>query len=453
VQVPNTRVPGIAWPALPGPPGATHLAIQFQLQQTQWWDAARLAQFQFRQLHSLLRFAAQEVPFYRERLAAYAQPNQPLTPEAWREIPLLRRVDIQQAAPELLARRLPPRHGKVFEVGTTGSTGTPLRVTKTEIAQLFFLALNLRNHLWFRRDFSKKLCSIRMLRGREHQPQGDQARGWSPAFPPGPFHALDISLSLDAQIDWLLNEAPSYLLTYPSNLDALAQRMAERGATLPSLEDVTCFGETLGHEVRERVTALIGVPVRDMYSAQEIGVIALECPDRPPNYHVAAECMFVEVLDDAGRPCKPGEIGRLVVTPLHNYAMPLLRYDIGDWAEVGTPCPCGRGLPALARIVGRTRNMIVMPDGTRRWPNVRFKGLAARVPIRQFQFVQRKRNELIGRLVVPRKVTSDEEVWIRDQINGELGATFDIRFEYTDHIARAPGGKFEDFRCEIPLPS
>ena len=97
-----------------------------------------------------------------------------------------------------------------------------------------------------------------------------------------------------------------------------------------------------------------------MYSSQEVGYIALECPTGE-SYHVQAENVLVEVLDDQDRPCSPGDVGRVVVTALHNFATPLLRYDIGDYAEVGAPCPCGRGLPALRRIMGRQRNMALLP--------------------------------------------------------------------------------------------
>ena len=76
----------------------------------------------------------------------------------------------------------------------------------------------------------------------------------------------------------------------------------------------------------------------------------------------------MEVLDNHGRPCKEGETGRVVLTDLHNFTMPLIRYEIGDYAEVGPPCACGRGLPVLARILGRSRNMLTLPAGDRIWP-------------------------------------------------------------------------------------
>jgi phenylacetate-CoA ligase len=93
-----------------------------------------------------------------------------------------------------------------------------------------------------------------------------------------------------------------------------------------------------------------GVPVIFIYSRAEIGVMALQCPQND-HLHVQSENVRLEVLDDDNMPCQPGETGRVVVTPLHNYQTPLVRYEIGDYAEVGEACSCGRGLPVLIRIL------------------------------------------------------------------------------------------------------
>ena len=89
-----------------------------------------------------------------------------------------------------------------------------------------------------------------------------------------------------------------------------------------------------------------------MYTCQEAGYLALQCPDYP-HFHVQSENVLLEVVDDVGQPCGPGEVGRVLITSLNNFATPLIRYELGDYAEVGAPCPCGRGLPVLKRIMGR----------------------------------------------------------------------------------------------------
>jgi phenylacetate-CoA ligase len=138
-----------------------------------------------------------------------------------------------------------------------------------------------------------------------------------------------------------------------------------------------------------------------------------------------------------------------VVTTLHNFAMPLIRYEIGDYAEVGKPCECGRGLPVLNRILGRQRNMLVFPDGEKRWPVFGINDLAQDLPFVQYQFIQKKPNLLEARLVVERILNKDEEARFINSVHQYLNYPFSIEFTYLDNIPRSKGGKFEDFISEV----
>jgi phenylacetate-coenzyme A ligase PaaK-like adenylate-forming protein len=80
--------------------------------------------------------------------------------------------------------------------------------------------------------------------------------------------------------------------------------------------------------------------------------------------------VLVEIIKETGEPCRAGEIGELVVTPLYNYTTPLIRYRSGDFVEKGPACPCGRSLPTIARVVGRREHMFSFPDGRRSLPNI-----------------------------------------------------------------------------------
>jgi phenylacetate-CoA ligase len=185
-----------------------------------------------------------------------------------------------------------------------------------------------------------------------------------------------------------------------------------------------------------------------MYSANELGYLALQCP-RHEHYHVQSEGVLLEVLDAAGRPCAPGEIGRVVITSLHNFAMPLVRYDIGDYAEVGATCPCGRGLPVLARIVGRTRNMLTLATGERYWPNFALRGMTSELPILQHQIVQKAYDRIEARLVTGRRLEAGEEDRLRRQLLSRLPEGFRVDLVYCESIPRGEGGKFEDFVSEV----
>ena len=445
VHIPVSRRSGISWPAIPAFVDAAVLALQHQLEESQWWPAETLLVLQLRQLESLLAHAARTVPFYRERLRSLAGLGRGgLTMDAFRRLPVLRRTDIQEAAAALVSRRLPKDHGNTSDISTSGSTGRPITVKGTAVTGMFFRAMNLRYHLWHGRDFSAKTAAI-------HAETGESV-SWVPGYDSGPMVSFDVSRPVGEQLDWLRRQNPGYLLTYPSNLRALLRRCEETGERPDRLREVATMGEVLDPGVRAACETVWGVPVVDAYSAQEIGMIALQCPEHP-HYHVQAEDALVEVLDDRGKPCAPGKVGRVVVTALHNFATPLIRYEIGDFAEVGPPCPCGRGLPVITRIAGRVHNMLTLPSGEQVWPVQFFSSeLLAVAPVRQFQFVQRSVEEIEVKLATARELREDEEAGLRELIGTRLGHGFALRFVYVDEIPRLPSGKYEDFRSDVTAP-
>ncbi len=182
---------------------------------------------------------------------------------------------------------------------------------------------------------------------------------------------------------------------------------------------------------------------------QALGYAALQCPEHE-HYHVQSENVLLEVLDNNGRPCRPGQSGRVVATTLHNFAMPLIRYDIGDYATAGEPCSCGRGLPVISRILGRVRNMLTLPTGGQVWPYFSANKLRDHVPIRQFQLMQKTLTRLELRIVPERPLTAEDEAKMRAVIIDGVGGGFTISFSYHDAIASGPSGKYEDFRSVLP---
>jgi phenylacetate-CoA ligase len=182
-----------------------------------------------------------------------------------------------------------------------------------------------------------------------------------------------------------------------------------------------------------------------MYTCQEAGYLALQCPEHP-HYHVQAENILLEVVDDTGRPCGPGEVGRVLITSLNNFATPLIRYELGDYAKVGEPCPCGRGLPVLKRIMGRYRNLLRLPDGTRRWARLGYEtSLHSIAPIELMQMIQTSLDEIKVRLVMARPLDDSEIRALTAFIHANLGYAFRLSFEYVDSIRNPANGKVEQF--------
>ncbi len=426
---------------------ASALALQHQLDQSQWWSVAQLQQQQMRQFQSVLRHALETVPCWRERLGNALQNSvDHFDWERFRALPLLTRADVQQLGNHLLSRRIPPEHGGLVNSETSGSTGRPIKRYGTGLTEFFWRAFTLREHLWQARDFSGRLAAIRLKVER------GETRGWGPAtdlvFDTGPCALLNLRTDLDEQLDWLQAQAPQYLITNASNLLWLAQRSRERGICLPGLLQARSFGGALPDGTRAAVRAAWGVGLADVYTAEEAGYIALQCPHHE-HYHVQSEGLIVELLDDDGKPCAPGKIGRVVVTTLHNFAMPLIRYELGDYAEAGEACACGRGLPVIARILGRERNILRLPDGRRHWPSFPTDQWSHAVPvIRQLQIVQKTRADMLLRIVAPRELSEDEARTLIGSLQGCLGHQFRMKIERVDEIARSGNFKFEDFVSE-----
>jgi phenylacetate-CoA ligase len=436
---------GMVWPRLPDAAGATALAMQYQLGQTQWWPAARLEEHQLQQLTLVLKHAAETVPFYRERWPS-ASFGGGLTRERFRELPRLTRADVQQAGPALLSERVPAAHGELVAGETSGATGMPVQFKLTGLTQLFWRAFNLRDHLWHGRDPSGTLAAIRRLETRD-QP------GWGPsiddAYRSGRSRVLNIAHGLDTQLDWLAETSPAYLISNAYNVYWLARRSMERGLALPGLRQALTFGGTLPEDAHAVVRRAWNVGLADVYTAEEVGYIALQCPVSG-HYHVQSENLIVEILGEGGRPCGPGEIGAVVLTTLHNHAMPLIRYEIGDYAEAGGPCECGRGLPVIRRILGRKRNMLALPGGRLQWPSFPSDRWSHTAPVRQLQVVQESLELIRVRVVTARELTRAEEREFLAAMQNCLGHPLRMELERVAEIPRGPGYKFEDFISQVP---
>lgn len=355
----RSHVAGIDWLPIAKPRGATQLSLQYQLNQTQWWTENQLKTQQFKQLHSLLMHAQKTVPYYRETLKDFDATVNPFSLAShWDTIPVLTRNELQAKTEQLISQSTPAEHGKSGWFTTSGSTGQPVRVQKNDLTQLYWLAIALRDHLWHRRDMRKTLAAIRYVeKDFAIAPAGQQFPDWGSCtgelYENGPSHLLNLNTPIKEQISWLKRVNPDYLITYPSNLNELIQHYKqEKLSKPPALTQIQTIGETLDDATRVLCHDVLQLPVVDTYSTLEIGYIALQCPEHD-HYHIQSEVTLVEILNEANAPCSAGETGRVVVTPLHNFTMPLLRYEVGDYAVVGESCPCGRGLPVITKLLRR----------------------------------------------------------------------------------------------------
>ena len=458
VRIPRSTVPGIVSPAIPGRMASLLLSVLYQFDQTQWLDPEELFRHQARQLRALFKHAATTVPFYQRRFAeAGIDPDAEVTRETLDRIPPLRRADLQGAGEAINTTALPKSHGRIHQVETSGSTGRPVRLNATEINSVFWRACVMREHLWQGRDLTGKLAAIRWVRkGVAMPPDGVRGDSWGPAsgaiYPTGPAVLLNIASELEAQVEWLLREDPDFLISFPSNLTALANHCLEKGLRPQKLKQVMTVGEMVTEKVRKACADAWGVPVKDSYSCEETGYLTIQCPDYDV-YHVQSENVLLEVIGDDGRACGPGEVGRVLITSLHNFATPLIRYELGDYAEVGEPCACGRGLPVIKQVLGRKRNRLILPDGRSEFPYLgeheEFRAITTKV--KSFQYIQRSVTMIEKLMVVTEPLTPDEEAAQKALIVKNFGHPFEVKLTYLDAIPKRGAGKFEEFISEVDV--
>ena len=303
-----------------------------------------------------------------------------------------------------------------FVATTSGATGVPVQVQRTNLSKLWWNATNLREVLWHKRDLSQPFAVIRPNIEEEMiRPE------WGPAFSllgkTGPFHGHPVQGDLN---QWLQKIQPGYLMTYPSILETIDLEK------LTKLKGIKTTGETL-----KQKHPLIA----DMYSSEEVGTIAIQCPDCPEVYHVM-ENILVEILDEKDR---PADVGRVILTDLTSHY--LHRYEIGDYAEMGK-CSCGRGLQTIKKILGRRRNRVILPDGTTYWPRIGSPQYRKIAPVKRYQIAQVGPETLEFRLIIDEPLNEEQKMAFSQLIQNVIDYPFEIRFVY---LKKFPAGKFEEF--------
>jgi len=437
----------VSWPPVLAGAGATLSALLHHLEVTQWLPYGEIAARQYEQLGRLAAYAAQHSPHFKKRLDdAGLQPQELASAEGLRKLPPLTRRALQEAGKDFYCAQVPQTHMPCRNTSTSGSTGEPVTVIKTAVALLFLHANVLREHFWHQRDFMGRALLIQSEANQSYVTQQGWGHPVNLLFPSGEIRSLPITTDVARQVEEIMSFKPEHMLIYPSNLDAVMTYCEERGIAISGIKHLWSHGSTLPHTLRRKAEAFFGARIEDNYSSSELGVMALQCPVSGL-YHVMSESVILEVMDENDHPCKVGETGKIVVTDLHNFATPLVRYAIGDYAEVGGACPCGRGLPTLASIRGRERNMLVKPGSIRHWPRIDIDHFSDYHLIRQCQFIQHTLDDIEARLVVAGGAfTPEQEARFAEYMQEKFGYRFLLRCTYfQDRLPLSPRGKIEEF--------
>lgn len=355
-----------------------------ELEDSQWLAPVDLERLQRQKLTAFLRHAVAHTPYYRSRLGPALTHFNHID---LAKLPLLTKDDIRSSMQDMLWHEAP---GGLHPHNTGGSCGEPLRFYLDRRRQAFDQAARIRAHRWFGVDLGDREL---MLWGSpiEFRRSDGLRRFRDRLFNQRLIDAFNLSPEMmDRYADVWNWFRPRCLFGYPSSIALFVDHVRQRNRWLDrsQLRAVFVTGEVCYPHHRESIESYFQVPVADNYGARDAGFIAHQCPNG--RMHITAENVIVEIIKN-GLPQPVGQFGEIVITHLDAYGMPFIRYATGDHGRLlDGRCPCGRGLPLMDVVQGRTTDFLRLPDGTVRHALSIIYPLRELPTVRAFRVIQRE---------------------------------------------------------------
>ena len=399
-----------------------------ELERTQYLGAAELRQLQAEYLARILGWASKTCKAYQKYQGA------PLA-----DWPLLTKSRLSTDRNSYLSDNYA---GPAVDWSTSGSTGNPVVVRRSFNSIAYHHASLFRAHRWYGIDVGQREAR---LWGVPHTTSG-RLRERLKDFTMNRIRASAYELNEEClEKFWIrvVSWKPAYLFGYSSLLDKFAEYVISKGRRGEDLKlkAVVCTSETLMESYRENIQRAFSCPVVSEYGSTETGIIAYECPNG--GMHIPCEAVNVELL-----PSDIEGLQSVVLTDLHNAAMPLIRYQIGDLAACDDSlCKCGRFLPKLKNITGRESSIIETPDGRKIHTILFYYSLCDLNGggIKEFQVVRTKDFEYVFNLVPGPGFRLEKLEFVKKVLAKKLGSEVNVICRVVTSIPRTAAGKFRDF--------
>lgn len=416
------------------------VAVRKKMDESQWWPRERIEALQLDRLRNLVSHAGQHVPYYRElfeKIGLTAVSIQSLAD--LQRIPFLTKPIIRNNLERFKSDKA--QHLSRFNTG--GSSGEPLIFFIGSERVSHDVAAKWRATRWWGVDIGDpeivvwgspiELTSqdrVRQFRDRLMRTQ------LLPAFEMS-------EAKLDGFVETIQRARPAMLFGYPSSISLIARHAEKRGQRMTDLGIKVAFvtSERLYDHQRDEISRIFGCPIANGYGGRDAGFIAHQCPQG--SMHITAEDIIIEIVDQDGKILPHGTAGEVVVTHLATRDFPFMRYRTGDVAIISDKtCACGRGLPVLEEIQGRTTDFVIATDGTI------MHGLAVVYPIRDipgisaFKVVQETRERVVVQIVPGEDCGPGVESTISTGIKARLGQSVEVCVERVTDIPREKSGKF-----------
>jgi len=416
------------------------------LRDSEWWDLSRLQNFQEEKLRRLLNHAYEQVPYYRKVFRERNLLPKNIDPSNLDRLPILDKDTIRNHQRDLLAVNIPGAH--LIHSATSGSTGQPLEFYRTKQQEDWYWALRYRAWAWGGYELGDRYIRASWKK----RPMKKKVQHWLTGCTYFQFAHVNDAL-LDQYIQHMRGARIKYAEGFPSTFYLLANYARKQGVDDIRLDSIMTSGEMLFPHYRALIESQFRARIFDNYAAGGEGLtMAAQCECRQ-GYHVNMESVILEfLLNDT--PAAAGEVGKIYITALDNFAFPLIRYDIEDVGRPALrPCPCGRHLALMESVEGRTADIIVTPEGYFIGVSF-FMALFKQVSgIQTFQILQEKDYQLHIRIVKTNAFPLTGVDFLRRKISEMCNNTLMMTFEFVDDIAPASSNKRRFVISTAPLIS
>jgi phenylacetate-CoA ligase len=411
-----------------------------EMDKNQWLSPVQLQQLQVENLRDFLCKAKSQVPYYRNVFSELNfDPSGVDSIAGLAKLPLLTKDKIRLHTEDLKAEDATDL--KRFNTG--GSSGEPLIFYLGDERVSHDVAAKLRATRWWNVDLGDREIVVwgsPIELGSQDRLR--QARDF--LFRTELLSAFEMSPdNLRHFIATIRSKKPHMLFGYPSSLALIAEFAESEGLPLDDLGVRVAFvtSESLYDHQREKIESTFGCPVANGYGGRDAGFIAHQCPEG--SMHITSDDIVVEVVNEQGEVLPMGEKGEIVVTHMRTGSFPFIRYRTGDVGALSPDlCACGRSLPVLKNIEGRTTDFIRTADGQVLHGLSLIYVLRDLPAVKSFRIVQESVAKIVVQLVAPGVDTGSLESAISDQFRQRLGPLIDVSFEYYSAIPRDGSGKF-----------
>jgi phenylacetate-coenzyme A ligase PaaK-like adenylate-forming protein len=384
-------------------------------------------QWQSLQIRNLLARAANRSPFWRRRIGV----RDGLGGARLSRLPILSRRELREQVASEGSLLKPSDRIPVSDHSTSGSSGVPVRFFVSEMNSNYNVMRSIAQYFLEGRDLT--LNRTQLNYARTPQPQSisvERAGSWLGIL--GPFISggaakIVTTRRAEPQSIWreLSRDPIGYLSVAPRAIETLLQHVGPDEFKRAGVAMLIIVAEELDASVRGRFAA-VGIPTRNTYSCEEVGLIGAECERHPGRYHVATSNVVVEVDPDDDIRIGEARVGKVLLTHLQSYATPFIRYDVGDLATLEDRCPCGRDGPTLSNVVGRSKTLLKHRDGHLSQFFVRAREMMAIAPFDEFRVRQTAEAKLVVEIGGRESLSAAETAAFIRLMKSHAGDDFDV---------------------------